>query len=259
MGWRDTAFRIYWWLEKRIAPEIRSAYYHYESLLFELVPVGATWLDVGCGHRLLHEQRKQQEEELVARARLLVGLDCDRVSLAKHRTLTAKVRGDISHLPFREGSFDLVSANMVVEHLYEPRVQFAEIRRVLKPGGFFVLHTPNYYSPLIFTAAMVPYRTKSRIVNLIEGRAEADIFPTYYRANTKKKLMRIAHDTGFEVVRVDLVASSGHPILGLCPPLAIAELLYLKAIRRYRCLQQLRTNIVAVLRKTPDCSGNSAP
>lgn len=249
MGWRDTAFRIYWWLEKRIAPEIRSAYYYYETQLFEVVPTGAVWLDVGCGHRLLHEQRRHEEEELVARAKLLVGLDYDRASSAKHRTLNVRVRGDIGRLPFRENSFDVISANMVVEHLRAPRTQFAEIKRVLKPGGLFVFHTPNRNSPLIFTASLMPYTLRSRIVTLIEGRAEADIFPTYYRANTEKNLLQIARDIGFEIVRVELVASSGHPVLGLCPPVGVLELLYLKAIRQYRCLRQLRTNIVAVLRK----------
>lgn len=249
MRWRDNAFRIYWWLEKRIAPEICSAHYHYEARLLELVPVGAVWLDAGCGHRLLHEQRLHQEKELVARARLLIGLDYDRLSLAKHRTLGARVRGDVSRLPFREASFDVVSANMVLEHLRDPHLSLAEIKRVLKPGGILVLHTPNRNSPLIVIASCVPDALKRRIVTMVEGRSEKDIFPTYYRANTEKQLLRISRELGFEVERLDLVPSSGHPILGFCPPVAAAELLYLKAIRRYRVLRQFRTNIVAVLRK----------
>jgi len=42
---------------------------------------------------------------------------------------------DAHELPFREGNFDTVVANNILEHLYEPLASLKEIRRVLKPGG----------------------------------------------------------------------------------------------------------------------------
>jgi SAM-dependent methyltransferase len=42
---------------------------------------------------------------------------------------------DAHVLPFREGSFDTVLANNILEHLYEPLVSLKEVQRVLKPGG----------------------------------------------------------------------------------------------------------------------------
>lgn len=249
MGWRDTAFRIYWWLEKRIAPEVRYAQYDYEEMLFKVVPEGAVWLDVGCGHQLLPEWRRKQEEQLVSRANLLVGLDYDRPSLMKHRTLSVRICGDISRLPFRDESFDVVSANMVVEHLREPTLQFAEIKRVLKPRGVFVFHTPNYLSPLVFMASLTPDILKRRLIWLLEGRSEEDVFPTYYRANTERSIIQIARALGFSIEEIKLVTSSGHAIFALCPPISVAELLYLKAIKKYHLLRHLRGNIIAVLRK----------
>ncbi len=48
---------------------------------------------------------------------------------------------DSRQLPFEEGTFDLVSANSVLEYVY-PRTLlpgiYREIDRVLKPGGFFL-------------------------------------------------------------------------------------------------------------------------
>ena len=51
------------------------------------------------------------------------------------------VVGDAHHLPFRDGTFDRVFAFNVFEHLREPKIAAAEIRRVLKPGGSVAIHT----------------------------------------------------------------------------------------------------------------------
>ena len=40
--------------------------------------------------------------------------------------------------PFRPESFDVVFSYTVFQHLYNPFVAMAEVRRVLKPGGLFV-------------------------------------------------------------------------------------------------------------------------
>ncbi|MBP2134433.1 SAM-dependent methyltransferase [Methanomicrobium sp. W14] len=46
-------------------------------------------------------------------------------------------------MPFKDESFDVVHANQVIEHLTETDVFLEEIYRVLKPGGYAVLSTPN--------------------------------------------------------------------------------------------------------------------
>ena len=50
----------------------------------------------------------------------------------------ADIFGDAHFLPFRAGAFDLVFAYAVMEHLYNPFLALAEVRRVLRPGGFFI-------------------------------------------------------------------------------------------------------------------------
>lgn len=47
-------------------------------------------------------------------------------------------RADARSLPFDSASFDLVIAAHVFEHLPDPVTAFAEIERVLRPGGFLV-------------------------------------------------------------------------------------------------------------------------
>jgi SAM-dependent methyltransferase len=50
------------------------------------------------------------------------------------RRVAAQV-ADIAHLPFGEGSFDLVIANHMLYHVRERAAAIAELRRVLRPGG----------------------------------------------------------------------------------------------------------------------------
>ncbi len=47
--------------------------------------------------------------------------------------------GELEHLPLREGEADTAVINMVLHHLPDPAAAFAEIHRVLKPGGDFLI------------------------------------------------------------------------------------------------------------------------
>jgi 2-polyprenyl-6-hydroxyphenyl methylase/3-demethylubiquinone-9 3-methyltransferase len=60
------------------------------------------------------------------------------------------VVGDARHLPFADGSFDVVHSYSVLQHLAKADVRLvaAEIRRVLRPGGFAWIEMPNAHGPL---------------------------------------------------------------------------------------------------------------
>jgi len=80
-------------------------------------------LDLGCGPR-------DQAEVALAAGFRYVGVDLFDES--------ADLRADAHALPFSDSAFDVVLAYAVLEHLHSPWVALSEIRRVLKPGGFFV-------------------------------------------------------------------------------------------------------------------------
>jgi SAM-dependent methyltransferase len=56
---------------------------------------------------------------------------------------------DRSPLPFSDASFDTVISFQVIEHIVDPRPYLDEIKRVLKPGGFFICATPDRRSRLL--------------------------------------------------------------------------------------------------------------
>ncbi len=55
---------------------------------------------------------------------------------------------DATRLPYREGSFDLVFNNSLLEHVPTWQEVLAETARVLRPGGVFVMYTTNRACPL---------------------------------------------------------------------------------------------------------------
>ena len=54
-----------------------------------------------------------------------------------------KVNLNTESLPYPDSTFDFVSCSEVVEHLENYRGLIREAKRVLKPGGLFVVTTPN--------------------------------------------------------------------------------------------------------------------
>jgi SAM-dependent methyltransferase len=79
----------------------------------------------------------------------LTGLDIDpamverAVSRARRESLDDRLSfivGDVAALPFPDASFDLVTSSFSVHHWPDGAAGFAEIRRVLRPGGRAIVY-----------------------------------------------------------------------------------------------------------------------
>jgi SAM-dependent methyltransferase len=96
-------------------------------------------LDVGCGKGWL--------VDAFGRARLAAcGIDVDSQAIDDSMALcpSAEILSfDGVQIPYSEARFDFVTLIEVLEHVADEAVILAEIHRVLVPGGFLVLTTPN--------------------------------------------------------------------------------------------------------------------
>lgn len=242
---RARLYAIYIRIRAWVAPSLKYSQEIYQTFLQKHVPKNCRWLDLGCGHHLLPEWKLAEEKALVGRG-TVVGLDYDFHSLTKHRTISARVRGDITALPFRDESFDVVTANMVFEHLDKPEVQLREIFRVLRPEGTLIFHTPNVWGYTTAISMLVPEKWKSWLIRVLENRVEEDVFTTFYRINSPKTIERIARDNGFAVEELRMVVTDAQ--FAVIPPLAFMELLWIRMLMT-RILRGLRPNIIVRLRK----------
>ncbi len=63
----------------------------------------------------------------------------ERVQISPFKNRVTYHEGDIEHLPFEDGSFDLLWSSRTVHHLPNQLAGVKELRRVLKPGGRLAL------------------------------------------------------------------------------------------------------------------------
>jgi len=136
-GHHDSVLRSHRW---RTA-ENSAAY-----LLPRLEP-GAHVLDVGCGPGTI-------TADLAARlpGGQVTGIDAAAGVLAEAqeeagRRGQANVRfetGDVYALDFEDGTFDVVHAHQVLQHLSDPVAALAEMRRVCRPGGLVAARDGDY-------------------------------------------------------------------------------------------------------------------
>ena len=155
----------------------------------------ATILDVGCGGG-----RTVEKLAAVATQGKVYGVDVSEASVAMSRSRNRKAialgrvdirQSGVSHLPFADRMFDLVTA--VETHFYWPDLQndMREVLRVLKPGGTFVIIAEAYKGGKharamdAFAAAMKPLGYSHLSVaehrELFEkaGYAPAQVFENY--------------------------------------------------------------------------------
>lgn len=105
-------------------------------------PEGARVLDVGSGTGgNLDLLAELGGETTLGRA---YGLEPSELGGELGRWRGRLIRGGAADLPFRAGSFGVVAALDVLEHLHDELAALDEMRRVLTPGGLVVLHVPAY-------------------------------------------------------------------------------------------------------------------
>lgn len=242
---RNRLYQFYWWLERLVFPQLRFSQTRYYQLLKGQVPENCTWADLGCGHQMFAEWMTAEQNELAARATRLVGVDLDWEGLRRNPVLHDRIYGNLEQIPLRSERFDLVTANMVAEHLEKPDAVLAEVTRVLRPNGAFIFHTPNSKCLTMRLAVLLPQWLKNLLALVLEGRPAHDVFPTHYRMNTRPEIEKLAAQTGLEVERIDAVSSSA--LTALLGPLAIVELLYLRWIEQPG-YEAWRSNLLVVLR-----------
>jgi len=156
-------------------------------------------LDVGCGDgRFLSLLRDFGAPEWE-----MVGLEFDAGSIEKCRSMGFEAHAerveDFADAPAQQGRFDGVVMLQLIEHVEDPAVVCEQVHRLLKPGGVFVIETPNL--------AGLDHR-------LFSGRHWGHYhFPRHWNLFSEASLRRMLEARGFEIVLHECLISTSSWII----------------------------------------------
>lgn len=162
-------------------------------------------LDLGCGHgALIHFARQAGYVNMTG-----IDVSSQQVMEAERLGIRGVQQGDLmiflGTLP--EASQDVVVAFDVIEHFTKSELLpfVDEVRRVLKPGGRWIIHTANGESPFIgairygdFTHELAFTRTSLSQLVLSSGFSRAEFFESgpvaaSFRGTLRMILWRLVH------------------------------------------------------------------
>ncbi len=150
-------------------------------------------LDLGCGDGRFTTM-------IDAAGGQVVGMDVAEAALGRarrqHPGLEFQLAPIDGPLPAADGSFDLLWASEVIEHVADTARWLSEVRRVLSPGGRVLLTTPSH----------------GRLRLLLGGAPRfSPPLGDHLHLYTRRSLAELLGEFGFAVVRVR--ASGGAPLM----------------------------------------------
>jgi len=97
----------------------------------------------------------------------IVGIDISHQMLRRARkqipsTRPVLITADMTHLPFPDETFDVITCGYVLEHLQDPMPGLLEFRRVLKTGGRLLMLVTEDTVPGVWTSRTWKCRTHNR-------------------------------------------------------------------------------------------------
>lgn len=171
------------------------------ELLRKFRPTGRL-LEIGCGAGTDHFELATMARETYAVDLAQEGVDLTNARLRLAGLPPNAIVADAESLPFPNGYFDEVYSFGVIHHTDHPELIAAEMARVMRPGGRFLVGVYHRYS--IFAAfKLFSFLTRHRregwqryIAGIEGGAAELGIQPTI-RLFSRREARALFRSTGF--------------------------------------------------------------
>jgi SAM-dependent methyltransferase len=215
------------------------------ALFHELVksraPKNADILEIGAGP-------SNKTSDYLSTLGRVTGLDIDKAVKTNHALGEAHVF-DGKQFPFPDHSFAVCVSNYVLEHVPDPDLHFKEVARVLRPGGIYLFRTPNIWHYVTIASRLLPHSVHLRLANRLRGLKDAhDPYPTVYRANSQRAILRHAQNAALRVSALEMLEPE--PSYGAANPILFFPMMfYERMVNRLNALKAFRVNILGILEK----------
>jgi SAM-dependent methyltransferase len=173
------------------------------SRINSLLDPSSVVLDLGCGRGAAQDDPSRWRRELQifrGKCARVVGADVDPAA-STNPHLDEFVLIENGRVPLPDAQVDLCISDAVVEHVDDVSTFFSECARLVKPGGYLCLRTPNVWNYATVATRAIPNRLHTRVLHTVQpGRKEEDVFPTLYRCNSVRRLRATMSRAGFDSV-----------------------------------------------------------
>lgn len=183
----------------RSKPGFRGGTLPFFDVLTGNIPKGADILEIGAG-------ATNNTTKLLSTLGTVTALDVD-PDVQENKYVAKPLVFDGIHFPISDGSFDACVSNWVLEHVADPVSHFAEVARVLRPGGVYCFRTPNLFHYVMLGSRMLPHSAHLMLANRLRKltpEAHAP-WPTFYRANRPQRLKRLIERAGLSATSLQLI------------------------------------------------------
>lgn len=166
-----------------------------------LNPNSSVVLEVGCGWGAYAEDPVTLRRELrifQGKGKKVIGIDVDQSAKENPFIDEFLLIEDSGRWPLEAESVDVVVCDNVLEHVEDPELFFSECQRVVKREGYLCIRTTNALSYIGLFSKLVPNQLHARVLSKVqERRKEEDVYPTFYRCNTIRKVNGMLKEYGF--------------------------------------------------------------
>jgi SAM-dependent methyltransferase len=180
-------------------------YFSLPRLGFLKCAKGHKYLDFGCGGGVALRQNLESRPDLKCFC-----IDVKDFSKALPKNVVFTVYDGIN-IPYKEDTFEIITANHVLEHVHNPIMILLELKRIMKAGGSIFIEVPNKRS--------LWGKPCGRFAGTVHFKDD----PTHIRPYSKKDLTELCRNAGFKVIRCGISRNLLH--LFLSPFLLVVGLL----------------------------------
>ena len=173
------------------------------KFLLESASPGGRVLDLGCGEGAFAAELLRAGMEVLA---VDVAQEPLRRARARHAEIDLRLLASEARWELDDGSFELVWAGEVIEHVADTSGWLSELRRVLRSGGVLALTTPALGRREMIRATL----SRAAFAERFDPRTD------HLRFYSPATLRALLEDFGFEQIEIRSQGQPSGPRLLLC-------------------------------------------